>query len=71
MYKVCPGVRLHFYGLHRNRVFKISVDKLWFWKRFIDNIIGQIQRKIFISFWKILTNSTPTLDLHMKSREKN
>ena len=31
---------------------------------------GQTQRKILISFWKILTNFTPTLDLPMKSREK-
>ena len=45
----------------------LALEKIhrWFFLLF-----GQIQRKILISFWKILTNFTPTLNLPMKSQEK-
>ena len=52
---------------------KFQEIKPWLWKRFVDDIFsfGQLQRKILISFWKILTNFTPTFDLPMKKGKKS
>ena len=51
---------------------KSQQRKHWLWKRFIDDIFSftQIQRKILISYWKILSSSTPSLDSPMNSRER-
>ena len=71
--KFAPPYACIFMDFIETVFLKFQEIKPWLWKRFIDDIFfiwTKIQRKILISFWKILTNFTPTLDLPMKSREK-
>ena len=71
--KFAPPYACIFMDFIETVFLKFQEIKPWLWKRFIDDIFfiwTKIQRKILISFWKILTNFTPILDLPMKSREK-
>ena len=56
----------------KTEFLKSQQRKHWLWKRFIDDIFSftQIQRKILIIFWKILSNSTSSLDSPMNSQER-
>ena len=73
IYKLCSTICLHFYGLHRSRVLKISGDQTLALEKIHQCYFfsfEQIQRKILISFWKMLTKFSPTLGLPTKSWEK-
>ena len=72
--KFVPPYACIFMDYIETEFLKSQEIKPWLWKRLLMILFsfGQLQRKILISFWKILTNFTPILDLYTyeKLREK-
>ena len=70
--KFAPPYACIFMDYTETEFLKSQQIKHWLWKRFMNDIFsfGQIQRKLLMRFWKILTNFSLTLDLPTKSLEK-